>query len=418
MAIRFSPPRLTASLAPADVMAILAAASLPWSTTLPAIFIGLWLLSLIPIIDRDEIAQLATRRACLWPILFFGLACIGMLWAEVPWPARLYAVGPVAKLLAIPLLFYHFRRSGRGIWVFVAFFTSCVLLMILSWIVTIDPRLALKADAYPGVPVKNYIDQSQEFALCTIGALYVIVKAARRKRWLIVSLLTLSTISLFANMAFVVVSRTALVTMPIMIAVFAVSHLTRRGMVTALVSIGIIVTAVWFASPNLRERAGTLFSQYHAYETTNESTSIGMRIEFWRKSLRFFAAAPLIGHGSGSVKSLFAEAAAGQTGAAAEIVANPHNQTFYAAVQWGIVGIAILYAMWLSHLLMFRGIELPHWVGLLVVAQNMMSSLFNSHLFDFHAGWMYVLGVGVAGGMVLADQASSPSLHRQEKASI
>jgi hypothetical protein len=33
--------------------------------------------------------------------------------------------------------------------------------------------------------------------------------------------------------------------------------------------------------------------------------------------------------------------------------------------------------------------------------QNIFTSLFNSHIFDFHEGWMYVLGVGVAGGMVL-----------------
>jgi O-antigen ligase len=38
---------------------------------------------------------------------------------------------------------------------------------------------------------------------------------------------------------------------------------------------------------------------------------------------------------------------------------------------------------------------------LLVVVQNIFTSLFNSHIFDFHEGWMYVLGVGVAGGMVL-----------------
>jgi hypothetical protein len=37
----------------------------------------------------------------------------------------------------------------------------------------------------------------------------------------------------------------------------------------------------------------------------------------------------------------------------------------------------------------------------LVVVQNVFTSLFNSHLFDFHEGWMYVLGVGVAGGIVL-----------------
>ena len=41
----------------------------------------------------------------------------------------------------------------------------------------------------------------------------------------------------------------------------------------------------------------------------------------------------------------------------------------------------------------------------MVVVQNIFSSLFNSHLFDFHEGWMYVLGVGVAGGMVLQARA-------------
>jgi hypothetical protein len=41
----------------------------------------------------------------------------------------------------------------------------------------------------------------------------------------------------------------------------------------------------------------------------------------------------------------------------------------------------------------------------MVVLQNVVSSLFNSHLFDFHEGWMYVIGVGVAGGMVLRAKA-------------
>jgi hypothetical protein len=37
---------------------------------------------------------------------------------------------------------------------------------------------------------------------------------------------------------------------------------------------------------------------------------------------------------------------------------------------------------------------------LIAVVQNVVSSLLNSHLFDFHEGWIYVLTVGVAGGMV------------------
>ena len=40
-------------------------------------------------------------------------------------------------------------------------------------------------------------------------------------------------------------------------------------------------------------------------------------------------------------------------------------------------------------------------VTCMVVVQNVVGSLFNSHLFDFVQGWVYVIGVGVAGGTVL-----------------
>ena len=35
---------------------------------------------------------------------------------------------------------------------------------------------------------------------------------------------------------------------------------------------------------------------------------------------------------------------------------------------------------------------------MIIVVQNIVSSLFNSHLFDFSQGWLYVFGVGAAGG--------------------
>ena len=62
----------------------------------------------------------------------------------------------------------------------------------------------------------------------------------------------------------------------------------------------------------------------------------------------------------------------------------------------------MLYAMWFFHLRMFPGSGLVAWIGLLVVVQNILASLFNSHLFDFHEGWMYILGVGIAGGTINA----------------
>ena len=144
-----------------------------------------------------------------------------------------------------------------------------------------------------------------------------------------------------------------------------------------------------------------MLTEYQAYRESHAATSTGQRLEFWRKSLKFFEAAPVFGHGSGSTKLLFERDAVGQTGASAEVIANPHNQTLNVAVQLGSVGVILLYLMWISHLRLFIGKEgLFAWIGLVAVTQNFFSSLLNSHLFDFTEGWLYVLAVGIAAGMV------------------
>jgi O-antigen ligase len=303
--------------------------------------------------------------------------------------------------LVLPLLLYHFGRSERGLWVFVAFVASCTLLMAMSWIVVFDPQLTIKRQIDYGVPVKNYIDQSQEFALCAVALAYPVVEFFNRRKFAPAAVLLALGLGFVVNMMFVVVSRTALVAIPVMLVVFALLHLKWRGRIVALCAIAVLAGGAWLASPRLQAKTASVFSQYDSYEQSNEATSLGLRMEFWRKSLGFFAEAPLFGHGTGSTRGLFEHAAIGKTGAAAEVISNPHNQTLNAAVQWGTLGVVVLYAIWLVHLRLFRRDGLANWVGLLVVVQNIASSLFNSHLFDFHEGWMYVVGVGVAGGIAL-----------------
>ena len=387
----------------ADIFAVLIALALPWSTSLVAIFATAFLVSMTPFLDLKGFLQSLKRPICALPLVLFALAAVGMLWSDVPWGTRLYAVSPAAKLLVLPVLFYHFERSARGMWVLVAFLVSCILLMAMSWIVAFYPAVSFKpaANAARGIFVKNYIDQSQEFALCAVALAYPTITLLREKRIWLAALLIGVSLSFVINMMFVVVSRTALVTIPIMAAVFVVLHLKWRAiMVISFAAIG-LVALTWTASPQLRKTIETFSSDYQLYRGENAPTSMGLRLEYWQKSLRFFSEAPVFGHGTGSIRALFEQAAAGQVGAAADVIGNPHNQTLNVAVQWGVVGIVVLYAMWLVHLLLFRGDGLAAWVGLLVVVQNIFTSLFNSHIFDFHEGWMYVLGVGIAGGMVL-----------------
>jgi O-antigen ligase len=389
-----------------DLLAVLIAILLPWSTSGVAIINVVWLAGLVLTLDLRAFGRSLKRPICALPIALFAMVALGTLWSDAPWEARLYAVGPAAKLLMLPPLFYHFERSGRAVWVFTGFLVSCVLLMLMSWIVAFHPELALKPEAAYGVPVKNYIDQSQEFAICAVALIYPAIMLVRAGRFWMAALLAAAALGFALNMTFVVVSRTALVTIPVMLAVFALLHLKWRTGLAIFLAAGLLAALAWAISPQLQRTAETFVSDYHYYKLQDEPTSIGMRLEFWKKSLRFFAEAPIVGHGTGSTRGLFEQAASDhvmvKVFASAQVVGNPHNQTLNVAVQWGIVGVIILYAMWICHLLLFRGEGLVAWLGLLVVVQNIFTSLFNSHLFDFHEGWMYVLGVGVAGGTVLA----------------
>ncbi|WP_349631746.1 O-antigen ligase family protein [Bradyrhizobium liaoningense] len=389
-----------------DLFAVLTAASLPWSTSLAAIFNALLLACMVPFLDVPAFLQSLKRPICAAPIALVLLALVGTLWSDAAWGARLYAVNPTVKLLVLPVLLYHFERSSRGHQVFIAFLVSCALLSVMSWLVAFYPDLSLKPDHLErGIFVKNYIDQSQEFTLCAVALAYPVVTLLREKRYWLAALLTAVALNFFVNMAFVVVSRTALVTVPLMLGVFALLHLKARSI--AIITVALLAGAVlaWQASPHLRKTADTFASDYTRYKEKGEPTSLGLRLEFWQKSLGFFAEAPIKGHGTGSTRGLFEQAKTGSGyQASVEVIGNPHNQTLNVAVQWGIIGIGVLYAIWIVHLLLFRGDGLANWIGLLVVVQNIFTSLFNSHLFDFHEGWMYVIGVGVAGGMVIRAQ--------------
>jgi O-antigen ligase len=403
------PARLTAWRDPAiwskasDIVAVLLALSLPWSTSLVGIFGVIFVLTVAPTIDRQAFAASLWRPVSALPIALFALAVVGALWSDAPWGVRGYAIGQLAKFLVLPLLVYHFERSARGMWVFTAFLISCALMVLMSWLVMLYPDLALKQfNAERGVFVKNYIDQSQEFALCAIVLAYPVVTLLRAGKIRQALLLAAIAAHFILNMAFVIVSRTAMVTLPVMLAVFALLHLQRRTSAIIIGAMIVLAGLAWLASPQLRETIGRSANEYQVYKEENKPTSVGLRLQYWQKSIGFFAEAPVIGHGTGSTEGLFKRASVGFEGSASGyIINNPHNQTLNVAVQWGCVGIVVLYALWLVHLLLFRGEGLVAWIGLMVVLQNIFSSMFNSHLFDFHEGWMYVLGVGVAAGMVL-----------------
>lgn len=397
-----------------DVYPLLIAASIPWSTSAVIALLIIWVLVLLPTIEPVQFARVAKHPVALAAVALVALAVIGTLWGEGPWRDRWLAVGPAAKLLMLPVLLYHFTRSTRADWVYWAFLVSCTVLLAYSWTIFVVPEWQLqftRAHGFDttGVPVRNAIDQNQEFALCLFGLAAASIQAFRQGRMMASALLGGLAIAFLANVLFVALARTSLVYLGVIAIMFVAHYFERRTAILMVFGLAALVPVLWLSSPNLRNRITHIAVEYREYRETNRPTSTGQRLTYWSQSIDWIREAPLIGHGTGSTRRLFDAAAIGKQGAWAEKIGNPHNQTLFVAIQWGLLGCVILFAMWFCHARLF----LTHggfsaWIGAVVVVQNIASSLFNSHLFDFAEGWLYVVGVGVAGGAVLRRTQVTP----------
>jgi hypothetical protein len=335
------------------------------------------------------------------PAALLLLAVVGMLWAAVPSKERLAGLAGFRFVLFIPGLILHFRHSANGHWVLIGFLGSCSALLVFSWILHMFPEIPWTRPVHsPDVPVKDHITQSMEFTVCIFVLAAMVASAWKaQRRWLALCFGAL-IFAFLSNMFYVATSRTALVALPILLLLFGFRELGIRGLLILLTGAAVLITTVWVTSPYLRDRVARVAEDVNNYPT-NYNTAVGFRLEFWRKSADLFSQAPLLGHGTGSIGELFRQHEADGRADTAVITNNPHNQILTVALQLGLVGVLVLFAMWFVHLAAFRGGSLAAWVGLVVVVQNMVSSMFNSSLFDFTQGLGYALGVGVAAAMML-----------------
>jgi O-antigen ligase len=391
----------TRFLTASDVLATALAASLPWSTSATAILVVLWLVAFIPVMDRTAVRQVASSPAGAFPLALWVLAAISCLWSEASWTECWRALSGFHKLLLLPLFVVQFRASPRGHWVLVAYLTSCAAVLAVSFVGLLWPSIGWRDEFRAGIPVKDHSTQSTEFLICAFALAAVVPGYLESGRKAAALGLVVLMVLFLGNIFYVAAARASLLAIGVLLLVFAWRFLSPRGLIGLSLAAGVAAAAVWASSPYLRIRVTDVSREVQEYVERNESTSSGIRLEFWKKSARFIAQAPVFGHGVGSIPILFERAADDSSRISAMVTKDPHNQALKIGIELGSVGIALLLALWGAHLLLFaRAPGLVAWFGLVLVVQNIVNAQFATRLLDFTQGWTYVIGVGVLAGMV------------------
>jgi hypothetical protein len=282
--------------------------------------------------------------------------------------------------------------------------------LFCSWALVLFPSLPWHT-VYFGVPAKDYILQSTDFLMCAFVLFALAFDDGRAGRWSSVAWLIALAVVFLANIAFVATGRTTLLVAPVLVLLLGWREFGWKGALGAVLLFSILGAAPAAESPYLYARLQKSVQELRVWESSDAENSTSAHLELMKKAVSFVRTAPIIGHGTGSIGEQFRNSVVGKSGVEAIVSVNPHNQILNVAVQLGLVGAVVLMAMWIAHFMLFGGSGLTAWIGIVIVTQNVVSSLVNSHLFDFTQSWLYVFGVGVAGGMALRERERRSRSH-------
>jgi O-antigen ligase len=393
-----------------QMAAVATAAMLPVSTSGQAIALSVFVvLALLTVKPEEWLATIVTPAAAI-PVGLFVLIVIGMLWSPTPF-APGGGVGHYAKLLLVPVAMACAFTPRQGLQIGYGFLAGCLVILALSFLSFFIPLPSPFSHATDGVPVKDNAVQSGCFALCAfglaLGGVNAWVAGNRRRA---VAMLILALVFL-ADVFMIYISKTGILMTMALVGLFVVqAGGWKRSLLIATPIVLVAAIALWSSGPAQR-RLAQIATDIHAVDSgkgNSEATlSTASRLDFWSKAVEFIEQAPLFGHGTGSTKSLYQSLEATRPSPYGEAVPDPHNQFFAIAIQVGLVGGAILLAMWAAHFAMFVGGGFACAIGQAVVIQNFVGSLFNSHLSTVTQGMLYCLAVGLLGGIVLRARGGS-----------
>lgn len=323
----------------AKLMLVASLFFMPISTAATNVFMGLtliaWLLAGGFRARRDALRGNWFAYATL---ALFLMMCVGATYSTGSREDILYQLHKYAKLLfmlpAITLMQEDAWRK-RGL---TAFGAAMLLTLMLSLISVVWPLPFVRGTA--GGPSENHFvfrDHIAQNLMMSFFALVLLAKGRfesspiRRGAYFVLGLLSIIDILFFVQ------GRTGYVSLAFNALVFVVLLRNARERAIALLAFALIAIAAAHFSANFNARVNLAVTEYQAQDEKKLS-SVGQRVEFFKKGLQLIKERPLFGFGTGSYHKEFCRVADTEEWCLAGGF-HPHNQFIAFGVQLGIAGL-------------------------------------------------------------------------------
>ena len=336
----------------------------------------------------------------LWAIRNEPMIRMTLVWIVVLAVSCLYTIAPAEDLIdilsswrKILLLLIAAACFGAPVWknrAIHTFFITIAALLVLS-----SSTWLLGLDFYKyqnGIIIANHAAQGMSFAACIILALALAGmhknQPARRMGYFFIAAVA------FLNIVFITPGRSGYLAMAVIVSVYVFFSIGGMKKYFISLALALAIALALSLSPTARQRIDLGISEIKSYQTSDQLTSMGVRMVVWQNSLKLIREKPVFGYGSAAFVEAYKETIAGQSGWQGQVIEDPHNQFMRILVEHGIVGLSIFLVFIGSFFLQpVRGVY--RYLGLSVLLTWCATSLFSSHFSTFLEGRFLLVWLGV-----------------------
>lgn len=347
---------------------------------------------------RERWIASARHPVVIGALVWWGVMVLSGVHAWAAGHASLLTGTPIWALcypLILGTLLTDTAWRRRGLVAFAAA-VALVLLISCGQFLGLFPQreVALALPAMRNTVFKEYTQQGLSFLMLASMAVAVALVAQRPKQRMLACALALLTL---VNVVFILKSRTTYITLVPLIVYWAWRLFGRRGAgwraVAATGALLLAIAALSWAVQPVRERLlQSVTQEVTRYAAQREPTSMGIRLELWRRTLPLIQDAPVFGHGLGQWQPLYRKAIENLPQFDAFLMGHPHQEMLLIWTEQGTVGLLVYLALLVALARYIRRLDAPYrdiYAGILLI--YVTAGLANGLWADFTHRHVFIL---------------------------
>ena len=261
-----------------------------------------------------------------------------------------------------------------------SFFLGCVLLLLVSYGIFFS---IIPSERY-GFSLVYHITHSFFMAVLAFWCLQRMFDS-RQYMYLWLLLFAATSINLF----FIAPGRTGMFVYVILVLLTFFQRLSLKKSISATLLVASLIAVTFVTSQNFSIRVLEAVNEMKTYQSESSRTSLGMRFDWWHKSIDLIKQKPIFVHGTGSFKAVQGKLIKDTETKPTD---NPHNEYLLIGVQSGTLGLVVFIALLAALLIYSLKLHPPrNYLLQGVVISMVCGCLMNSFLFDSLPGHYFAI---------------------------